>query len=496
MHILTHASAFILEKIALAGGGGSPSGGDSYSGGGSSFSSDSYSSSGSSGSGGELDPTATAVFIFGVLSTITSYHLIGLTRRFSSGPKKTVTNLTILASLSVLLLILSGTAHLFPVVAAAVGVVGLWFGGLLGISNKTSFNIFRTKKARTRAQSVIAAAQQTDARWNEQALIEHAKQVFTRYQADWSAFNLEGIITYTAPDYAKRAALLLQALRQLGRTNRVKDPAVLQATIIDASDDKSTENRDSYSVLFDATATDELIDEDGTILYSSTPRFSEMWSFVRNGDTWVLSGITPGTTSISMGNNSLVRLAAAKNMYYSLDMGWLLIPKRSVVMGNGVFGKSDINNHLIGSYNDHLYQLYIYNATPVEPLAPGVLIMQLSLPKSYGGIIVQRKQKFIAVSNNYVRPPKNYTKYTYGWNEFDDRYDVQATDAAQLASFELINPSFMAFLYDNDPGVGIEVVDSTMYVFKHLPTQYAEVDTASYEVMFAIAERAFKELRL
>jgi hypothetical protein len=55
----------------------------------------------------------------------------------------------------------------------------------------------------------------------------------------------------------------------------------------------------------------------------------------------------------------------------------------------------------------------------------------------------------------------------------------------------------MAYLYDNDPGIGIEVADNTLYLFKYLgSTTTTTVDPLQYNTMLTIALKAFKELQL
>ena len=50
----------------------------------------------------------------------------------------------------------------------------------------------------------------------------------------------------------------------------------------------------------------------------------------------------------------------------------------------------------------------------------------------------------------------------------------------------------MAYLYDNDPGVTIEVTDNIVYLHKQAST----IQAADYEKMLTILMRAFKELKL
>lgn len=252
-----------------------------------------------------------------------------------------------------------------------------------------------------------------------------------------------------------------------------------------------------YVVLFEAHANDELVDSDGTVLFKSSSTFVEAWTFVRSGSTWLLADISQQTADKRQANTSLRQFAAQNSLYYSIDMGWLLLPKRSVLLGKTIFGTSDINNHTIGYYHGLLFQLYTYNPNPRDTAVANMLVMQLTLPRSYEGILVQRKQnKFASLFAGSAKPPKEYAQYTYEWPDFNDRYAVYATNADRLASFELINPGFMAYLYDNDPGINIEVSDTTLFLTKPIGTANTAITPEAYQQMLTIALKAFKELRL
>lgn len=184
-------------------------------------------------------------------------------------------------------------------------------------------------------------------------------------------------------------------------------------------------------------------------------------------------------------------------MFYSLDMGWLLLPSKGLLMSRGRFGTSDINNHVVGTYNNRLVQLYTYTPIPLSKNSMNWLVLQVTLPKSYGGIIAQRNRKVFSSTSVYQKTPKEYKKYEFEWNDFNKRYSVHATDADRLAAFELINPGFMAYLYDNDPNVSIEVADNVLYLYRYLGARTtATVNTGEYETMLTIALKAFKELQL
>nr|MBP7775385.1 DUF3137 domain-containing protein [Candidatus Saccharimonas sp.] len=88
--------------------------------------------------------------------------------------------------------------------------------------------------------------------------------------------------------------------------------------------------------------------------------------------------------------------------------------------------------------------------------------------------------------------PKGYTKYEFEWPDFNKRYDVYATDADRLATFELLNPGFMAYLYDTDGNICIEVTDNIIYLYKNQKA----ATSADYQLMVTLMQKAYKELQL
>ena len=115
------------------------------------------------------------------------------------------------------------------------------------------------------------------------------------------------------------------------------------------------------------------------------------------------------------------------------------------------------------------------------------MVGQINLPKSYGGILVERRGKLLS----RLKAPRGYNKVSLEWGDFNKRYQVYATDKNQVTSFELLNPSFMAWLYDQDIKVNIEVVDNVVYLYAKL-----SANEQRYESMLEILKRSHKELKM
>ncbi|MDQ5969923.1 MAG: hypothetical protein QG593_440, partial [Patescibacteria group bacterium] len=73
---------------------------------------------------------------------------------------------------------------------------------------------------------------------------------------------------------------------------------------------------------------------------------------------------------------------------------------------------------------------------------------------------------------------------------------VYATDRDQLATFELVNPKFMEYLYDNSPDFGIEVAENTAYLYQAVDFDSSLISDTHYKKMLDIILQAYKELKI
>ena len=365
-------------------------------------------------------------------------------------------------------------------VAAGIGVYSGTHNWLTRLGDKVK----SSKKALEFSASV-------DPAWQEERLRERIREVFDRYQDDWTRFDLESIKTYTTARYFGHIRLMLAAMQQMGRQNIVDSPLLKSADIIDPVDVRDNE-KDRFTVYAQARANDMLIertDHGEEQLYYDGSSFEEFWRFDREGDQWMLDGIDQATADGYSGNPSLRSFALANGMYYSLDWGWLLLPQRGQLFSRASFKGSDINNHVIGQWQDLIVQLYTYNPDKNTRQADVYLIGQITLPKTYGGILIRRRD-----SENFggwlTMAPKGYMKIETEWPDFNQRYHLYATDMDKVTTFELLNPAVMAWLYDQDIKVNIEVVDNVVYLYSKLigaETRYAS--------MLSILQRSFEELK-
>ena len=387
------------------------------------------------------------------------------------------------------------------IVAVLVSIPTFWFDAFIGLIVAVSagvgihsgFNDWwgkLRKRFKVGKQNMDFAASK-DPAWQEDAVQKRVQQVFYDYQKDWSDFNVQHMQTYLEARYFQHAQLMMAALYQMGRRNVVGHPDILSINPVDVIDAPIDDN-DAFSVLIEAQADDRLIETaTDEVIYKDTSKFTELWWFDRNGNNWDLKRIDQATSLPGMMEPSLERFARANGMFYSLDWGWLLLPRRGRLFSRASFKGSDVNNHVIGNWNGLIVQMYTY--VPLQKSAENYLIAQLTLPKSYGGIIIKRKGGRWNW-NTDLFAPRGYQKVSMEWPDFNKRYTVYATDVDQVTSFELLNPKFMADLYDKQLPFSIEVVDNVVYMYAPQANTVVSGTYDRYAALLDVLQAAYKEL--
>ena len=456
MHILH--TIYIFETFARGGGGGSSSGGG--------------------GGGGEG---------IAAIGYLVGYYLTKLLKKYV---KQSVNLVSAGCMVAITMLLasfmLAGSSILGGYILFLI-VLGLWMGWYAQIHDVWAKLSKKIKKTNADLEKAKAA----DVAWDEQTLHAMVSDVFMRYQYDWTRLDSTNMQTYCTPGFAEKSRLLVQTLRDLNRQNAVMNPRIIKIDTLEITDSDDN-TKDSFTVIIEAQADDSLIDlNTSQTIYTDKSSFVEFWSFLRNGNGWLLSGIEQSTADKRQANNAVKSFAEQNNMYYSLDMGWLFLPQNGQVFHYRAFGKSDINNHVIGMYDKLLVQVYTYNSNYNKD-SRNFVIGQINVPKTYGNILVRPKKKLTQIFSGYdVNPVSGSQQYTLEWQDFNNMYEFFATDGDRLATFELLNPKFMQMMYDLDDSIVLEVVDNIVY-FR------ARQDTSlqAYDALMSLLKQAYKELKL
>lgn len=363
-----------------------------------------------------------------------------------------------------------------------IAAIGAPFGMGAGL-----YNWFSKLKQNKQTKASLAIAATKDSVWGEAALMSRASEVFGRFQSDWSNNDAEAMKAYMTPRYQYQNALMVSALQLAGRRNVVDSPVITQSVVVNLYD-SNNDDEDTVVVGISATANDQLLEiQSNTVLFTDSSPFTEFWRFNRMGDTWLLDGIQQATASTWRDNPGLESFAAQNGYFYSQDWGWLLLPRHGQIFGDAKFGTSDVNNHVIGMYDQRLLvQLYTYTPKP-SSAGKSYLIAQANLPKTYGDIVVRRRGGFHPFDRKGLR------EVSTEWPDFNKKYQVLATNPEQATSLELLNPKYMEQLEAAPFEVNIEVIDDVVYLYAD---EGAIVDPGHYATLLGLLHAAFQEMRL
>lgn len=448
----------IFEIFARGGGGGSGGGGGGGGG------------SGGGGSGGG------GILAFLVFLGYIPMQWIG--SKFRSWDQVLLGSFVLWPLSIVAIVVLTWTLSFYGTIIGCGAMAGVG-SGLYGWLGKA---IKRAKK--TKALLKTAAAK--DPEWDEANIIEKTKTSFLKFQNDWMNSDIGSIKTYTTERYHNHTALMLQALKLAGRKNVMTDVTIISQDITSMNDVEGVRG-DSVTVGFEARAVDSIVEMTSEeILYTDSRSFIEYWTFLRDDQGWKLDQIDQDTAAYYLQSQQLKAFASANNYFYSPDWGWLLLPKKGQLFGKGKFGTSDINNHIIGSYQDSLVQLYTYQPNPNSD-SSGMkyyLIAQANVQKTYGNIVVRRK-KFLQMGIDGLQ------KIETEWTAFNKNYEVYASSSEGAASFELLEPTFMEKLNALSFEVNIEVVDNVVYLY----SREKNVNPAHYQEMLDILHEAYTYMK-
>ncbi|MBO4813070.1 hypothetical protein J5491_02890 [Candidatus Saccharibacteria bacterium] len=315
-----------------------------------------------------------------------------------------------------------------------------------------------------------------------------AERIFKQYQQDWSDYNLDSIRGYTTDRYFQHACLMLEAVDQMNRRNVVSDLSVAKTTL-NTQVNSETKLPAVVQLIFCFNGTDGLVavDTKKKIFSNYARGMMEYWNYVYDGGSLKLDGITQSTESTPHLVESIAEFAKENNLFYSADWGRLALPTKGLIFENyDVLADADVNNHVIGKWNNCLVQIYTYSPWPSDPNLY-YIVGQIIVPKTYEGVIVEAKKAKLRVTR-----PKDYGKYDMEWGEFTRRYKVYAASKDALPAFELLDPTFMEKLYERNLPYNLEVKGNCIYIFAKVRNAKKE----DYAELLNVLSEAFGKLKM
>lgn len=365
---------------------------------------------------------------------------------------------------------------------------------------------YRRKKIK-KAKADQTEAQSTDSSWSPEVIETRVEEVFNKFQKDWSSFKLASMRTYLTPSYSVHMEYVVRAMQQLGRINILQNIKLEKIILFNVRDSSDSE-LDEFDAEIDASLHDIIQQNDSQKIFSEDVVFQELWHFERQNNEWCLGGITQKSSKdLVIGyhdksDNDYVKFAQANSLYYNADFGWLLLPMHGALFGEAKFGTSNINHHTIGEYKGRIVQFFEYvpvleekrflsgdiaklfkrdRRVKVAEYAVG----QITLPKNYGNIVVERKNFLDRIGLSYR--PSGMNKIRHAPLQFEKKYVVYASDEEQATSFELLHPAYLEKLINLDFSVDIEVVGDNLYL-------YSSDKVANFDELLQLLCNAYDEL--
>lgn len=339
---------------------------------------------------------------------------------------------------------------------------------------------YKRRKRIEVAKVTMQAAALQDASWDRDEVMARIRDVFMRFQGDWSALLHEPMREYLTDRYYRRMVLELNVLQNEGRRNDVANPEIFDMTVLDVTDD-ANDSKDTFTVEIKARADDALLDtRNEKTLFVDRSLFTEYWTFVREDGVWKLDLIRQGTENMMLKDKDIEAFSLRNGFFYDPDFGWLMMPDKGVIFRKTSFKNSDINNHVIGFFRGKIVEFYTY--IPNTNATAGFVVAQAVIPKSYRDILVRRK------SGWSVFAPSGLRRVGTESIAFDNRFEIFADPQDQVSSLELLAPDFMERIFNLPFELNIEVVGNFLYLYAK------SQKNIRYDDMLEILSRAFDEM--
>lgn len=343
------------------------------------------------------------------------------------------------------------------------------------------YSWYSRRKKISNTREIISEAEEKDTAWKISFLDGIVRDLFIKFQKDWSNNNAEAMKEYCTPKFQEKMSLELSVLKFQNRKNLVTAPNLKSIVIIDANDDIDNE-RDSFTAEIRAQAEDQLIDTTtNSILMTEREPFKEYWNFLRDGNNWKINAIRQSTENKLLTENSIILFAERNNFFYDPDFGWLMMPNKGVIFKRSNFKTSDINNHVIGMFRGKIVEFYTFMPRGRSNL--NYMVAQTTLPVKYNDILVRRKRWFWNFS------PFGLRRIHTESNDFNNKFCLYAHRDDQINSFVLLAPDFMEEIYNLPFELNIEIVGNFLYLYVKRRKNINE------DEMMKLLSRAFDSMR-
>ncbi|MCX6796946.1 MAG: TIM44-like domain-containing protein [Candidatus Doudnabacteria bacterium] len=315
------------------------------------------------------------------------------------------------------------------------------------------------------------------------ALYKKIEELFKNFQKAWGEFDLKAMERLVTPEYYKRMVLELTVLQNEQRANPMSEVTIDELFIV--GEEQPGETTQKLTVEISASAHDVLMDtKNNKPLFTDDSNFTECWHLVQTlSNEWVLDFITQDTENLSLVENDIVEFAKNNNFYFDTDFGWLMMPNKGVLFKQTDFGRSDINNHVIGYFRNKIVEFYTYIPNTNSKSPNNYIIAQAILPKAYNNILIKKKHWL-----NF--PVWGLKRQMLESVDFNNKFCLWAEPQDRVNSLELLTPNFMERIYNLPFELNIELVGNVLYFYTK------DRGAANYPQMLEIISWAFDEMKI
>lgn len=152
---------------------------------------------------------------------------------------------------------------------------------------KISWNSFKVSIAGAKLSHLV----QKDKIWDHGSMIEQVKTIFFKIQRVKNSGNIDDVKKYVTENCFEKLKKELDALNEEGKTWAIKNPLIREISVIAVSPAKY-EKPDGFIALIKAMGVffiaDKISAKEQTDHSQHVKNISEQWSFIRNGEWWIL----------------------------------------------------------------------------------------------------------------------------------------------------------------------------------------------------------------
>ncbi len=187
--------------------------------------------------------------------------------------------------------------------AFIAGFISLFIGGAGGVALGKSI-----EKKNAKALILLDKIDETDEIWNYRTIKERMENIFFNVQMAWTKRDQDIAKEYMSNKIYKKHKMQTDRLIENKLINKLERVNLISTKIIGIFDDEEND-KDSLKAVINGGMIDFMYDEENNKIIAGSDKdyeeFSELWTFIRKDDNWVLDNIEQSVESRSVKNTKI-----------------------------------------------------------------------------------------------------------------------------------------------------------------------------------------------